>query len=47
MTSTGEEMYGYRIEGRRPVGQRRRTWLESVDMSELAIDRENDHDRKK
>ena len=32
----------YRVEGRRPVGQPRRTWLESVeaDIAELEIDRE-------
>ena len=42
-------MYGYKVEGRRPVGQPRRTWLESVesDMTELEIDREDVHDRKK
>ena len=39
----------YRVEGRRPVGPPRRTWLESVeaDMTELEIDREDIHDRKK
>ena len=39
----------YRVEGRRPVGRPRRTWLESVeaDMAELEIDREDVHDRKK
>ena len=33
----------YRVEGRRPVGRPRRTWLESVeaDMAELEIDRED------
>ena len=38
-----------RVEGRRPVGRPRRTWLESVeaDMSELKIDKEDLHDRKK
>ena len=43
----GEEMY--RVEGRRPVGRPRRTWLESVeaDMAELEIDRDMKHDRKK
>ena len=39
----------YRVEGRRPVGRPRKTWLESVeaDMAELEIDKEDDHDRKK
>ena len=39
----------FRVEGRRPVGRSRKTWLESVeaDMAEHEIDRENDHDRKK
>ena len=39
----------YRVEGRRPVGRQRRTWLESVemDMAELEIDKEDVHDRKK
>ena len=39
----------YRVEGRRPVGRPRKTWLESVevDMAELEIDRENVHDRSK
>ena len=39
----------YRVEGRRPVGRPRKTWLESVeaDMAELEIDKENVHDRKK
>ena len=39
----------YRVEGRRPVGQPRRTCLESVeaDMAELEIDREDVHDKKK
>ena len=39
----------YRVEGRRPVGRPRRTWLESVeaDMAKLEIDREDVHDRKK
>ena len=39
----------YRDEGRRPVGQPRRIWLESVeaDMAELEIDRVDVHDRKK
>ena len=40
---------GYRVEGRRPVGRPRKTWLESVeaDMAELEIDKEDVHDRKK
>ena len=40
---------GYRVEGRKPVGQPRRTWLESVemDMTELEIYREDVYDRKK
>ena len=39
----------FRVEGRRPVGRPRRTWLESVGggMAELEIDREDVHDRKK
>ena len=39
----------YRVDGRRPVGPPRRTWLEGVeaDMAELEIDREDVHDRKK
>ena len=39
----------YRVEGRRPVGRPRKTWLESVegDMAELEIDKENVHDRSK
>ena len=39
----------FRVEGRRPVGRPRRTWLEHVDedMAELEIDKENVHDRKK
>ena len=39
----------YRVEGKRPVGRPRRTWLESVeaDMEELEIDKEDFHDRKK
>ena len=39
----------YRVEGRRPVGRPRKTWLESVkaDMSELEIDKEDVHDRRK
>ena len=40
---------GYRVEGRRPVGRLRKTWLESVevDMAEPEIDKENVHDRRK
>ena len=39
----------YRVEGRRPVGRPRKTWLESVkaDMVELEIDKEDVHDRRK
>ena len=39
----------FKVEGRRPVGTPRSTWLESVkvDMAELEIDREDVHDRKK
>ena len=39
----------YRVEGRRPVGRPRRTWVESVDadMDELESDREDVHDRTK
>ena len=39
----------YRVEGRRPVGRPRKTWLESVeaDMAELEIDKEDVHNRKK
>ena len=39
----------FRVEGRRPVGRPRRTWLDSVeeDMAELEIDKEDVHDRKK
>ena len=39
----------YRVEGRRPVGRLRKTWLESVeaDMAELEIDKEDVHDRSK
>ena len=38
----------FRVEGRRPVGRPRKTWLESVeaDMAELEIDKEYVHDRK-
>ena len=40
---------GLRVQGRRPLGRPRRTWLESVEggMAELEIDREDVHDRKK
>ena len=40
---------GYRVEGRRPVGRPRKTWLENVeaDMAELEIDKEDVHDRSK
>ena len=39
----------YRVEGRRPVGRPRKTWLESVeaDMAKLEIDKEDVHDRSK
>ena len=39
----------FRVEGRRPVGRPRKTWLESVevDMSKLEIDKEDVNDRKK
>ena len=39
----------YRVEGRRPVGRQRKTWLESVeaDMAELEIDKEYVNDRRK
>ena len=39
----------YRVEGRRPVGRPRRTWLESVeaDIAELEINKEDVHDRRK
>ena len=38
-----------RVEGRRPVGIPRKTWLDNLetDMAELEIDRENIHDMKK
>ena len=38
----------YRVEGRRPVGRPRKTWLDSVeaDMAELEIDKEDVHDRR-
>ena len=39
----------YRVEGRRPVGRSRKTWLESVepDIAELEIHKEDVHDRSK
>ena len=39
----------YRVEGGRPVGRPRKTWLEIVeaDMAELEIDKEGVHDRRK
>ena len=39
----------YRVEGRRPVGRPRKTWLESVeaDMAVLEIDKEDVYDRSK
>ena len=39
----------FRVEGRRPVGRPRRTWLECVeaDMAELEIDKEDVNDRDK
>ena len=39
----------YRVEGRRPVGRQRTTWLEivEVDMAKLEIDKEYVHDRRK
>ena len=39
----------HRVEGRRPVGRPRKTWLESVeaDMAELEIDKEDVYDRSK
>ena len=39
----------YRVEGRRPVGRPRNTWLETVeaDMAELEIDKEDVYDRRK
>ena len=38
----------YRVEGRRPIGRQRKTWLESVeaDMAEHEIDKEDVHDRR-
>ena len=39
----------YRVEGRRPVGRPRKTWLESVEayMAELEIDKKDVHARSK
>ena len=39
----------YRLEGRRPVGRPRKTWLESVeaDLAELEIDKKDVQDRRK
>ena len=39
----------YRVDGRRPAGIPRKTWLESVeaDMAELEMDNEDVHDRSK
>ena len=39
----------FRVEGRRPVGRPKRTWLGilEADMAELEIDKEDVHDRKK
>ena len=39
----------YRVEGRRPVRDQKRTWLENVeaDMVKLEIDKEDVHDRSK
>ena len=39
----------FRVEGRRPVGKPRKTWLVSAEanLSELEIEKENAHDRKK
>ena len=39
----------YRVEGRRPVGRPRKSWLESVkaNMAGLEIDIEDVHDRSK
>ena len=38
----------YRVEGIRPVGRQRKTWLESVEahMAEHEIDKEDVHDRR-
>ena len=39
----------FSVEGRRPVGRPRRTWLGGVevDMAEIGIDKQDVHDRKK
>ena len=39
----------HRVDGRRPVGRPRKTWLESVEvyMAEFEIDKEDVHDRRK
>ena len=44
---TGKTCMEYIVEGRRPVGGPRKTWLESVevDMAELEIDKEDVHGR--
>ena len=44
-----KKLIEYRVEGRKPVGRPRKTWLESVeaDMDELEIDKEDVHDRSK
>ena len=49
MRKDNEDCMEYRVEGRRPVGRPRNTWLESVetDMAELEIDKEDVHDRRK
>ena len=41
--------YRVELEGRRPVGRPRKTWLGSVeaDMAELEIDKDDVHDRRK
>ena len=38
-----------RVEGRRPVGRLRKTWLDNVKagMTKLEIDQQDVHDRKK
>ena len=45
----GKKCMEYRIEGRRPGGRPRRTWLDSVeaDVAEHEIDKEDIHDRRK
>ena len=39
----------YRVEGRRPIGRPRKTWLKIVeaDMAKLEIDKQDVHDRNK